>query len=75
MHPMKRKGMSKLTKFAKPSSAAFVAIAVGWVGYEVFRPAYDGNAGIASGNPYAPTRDTHSIGYHHRSRDHQHDHN
>lgn len=50
--------MSKLTKFAKLSSAACVAIAVGWGGYEAFRPAYDGTVGIATGAAYAPVRET-----------------
>ena len=31
---------------------------VGWAGYEVFRPAYDGNAGITYGEAFAPIRDT-----------------
>lgn len=50
--------MSKLTKFARISSAVCVTIAVGWGGYEVFRPAYDGTVGIAYGAAYAPVRDT-----------------
>jgi len=50
--------MSKLTKFAKLSAAACLTIAVGWGGYEVFRPAYGGTVGIAYGSAYAPARDT-----------------
>jgi predicted dienelactone hydrolase len=49
--------MANLTKFAKLSSALCVTIAVGWGGYEVFRPAYDGTVGIAHGSAYAPVRD------------------
>lgn len=49
--------MSKLTNFAKLSSVACVTIAVGWGGFEVFRPAYDGTVGIANGAAYAPVRD------------------
>ena len=50
--------MSKFTKFAKLTSALCATIAVGWGGYEVFRPAYDGTVGIAYGSAYAPVRDT-----------------
>ena len=49
--------MSRFTKFAKTSSALCVALAVGWAGYEVFRPAYEGTVGIAKGKAYAPARD------------------
>lgn len=49
--------MSKMTRFAKLSSVACVAIAVGWGGYEVFRPAYDGTVGTATGKAYATVRD------------------
>lgn len=49
--------MSTLTKFAKLSAAACVTIAVGWGGYDVFRPAYTGTVGIAHGSAYAPVRD------------------
>ncbi len=50
--------MSKFTKFAKLSSVACVAVLVGWGGYEIFRPAYDGSVGIAKGKAYAPVRST-----------------
>lgn len=49
--------MSKLTKFVKLSSPLCATIAVGWGGYEVFRPAYDGTVGIARGSAFAPVRD------------------
>lgn len=49
--------MCKLQKFAKLSAAACVTIALGWGGYEVFRPAYHGSIGIAYGSAYAPVRD------------------
>jgi len=49
--------MSKLTQFAKRAVAVCAIIAVGWGGYEVFRPAYDGTVGIAYGWAYAPVRD------------------
>ncbi len=49
--------MFKFRIFAKLSSATLVAAAVGWGGYEIFRPAYEGSVGIASGNAYAPVRD------------------
>ncbi len=50
--------MPKL-KTALKATAAVVALGLaGWATFEVFRPAYVGNAGISSGSAYAPVRDT-----------------
>lgn len=49
--------MSKLAKFTKLSSVALVAAAVGWGGYEVLRPAFEGSAGFTSDKAYALVRD------------------
>jgi len=50
--------MSKFNKFAKWSTLACVALAAGWGGYELFRPAYDGTVGIAKSKAHAPARQT-----------------
>jgi predicted dienelactone hydrolase len=50
--------MLKLTRIAQATSITCLAIAMGWAGYEVFRPAYDGTVGIARDKAYAPVRDT-----------------
>ena len=50
--------MTRLMKTAKLSATVVFAAAVGWGGYELFRPGYNGSAGITYGNAYAPVRDT-----------------
>ena len=49
--------MTKLKRVAKVAATTVVMVAIGWAGYEVFRPAYEGSAGIAHGKAYAPVRD------------------
>ena len=49
--------MGHLRKFTKLSAAALFTAAIGWGGYEILRPAYQGTVGIAYGKAYAPARD------------------
>lgn len=49
--------MSKFKKFTELSSVVVALAAVGWGGYETFRPAYDGRVGIAKGKAFASVRD------------------
>lgn len=48
--------MSTFRNLAKLSSAACLALAVGYGGYELLRPAYDGTVGFSKGKAYAPVR-------------------
>lgn len=50
--------MSKLKTSLKLSSVLCVAAGLGWGGYEIFRPAYEGTVGIARDRAYAPVRGT-----------------
>ncbi|WP_299028280.1 prolyl oligopeptidase family serine peptidase [uncultured Sulfitobacter sp.] len=55
--------MSKIRKLAKATVLATAMGLVAWAGYEVFRPAYEGTAGITYGTAYAPVRDR-SVDFH-----------
>lgn len=48
--------MSRARTFLKGSIAAIAFGLVGWSGYELMRPAYEGGAGIAYGAAHAPQR-------------------
>lgn len=48
--------MSRARTLLKASIAAIALGLTGWGGYELFRPAYDGGAGITYGAAYAPAR-------------------
>ena len=49
--------MFKQKKFAKIASAVLVIAALGWGGYQLLRPAYDGDVGITTAKAFAPARD------------------
>ena len=48
--------MSRFSKLMKGLGLATFVCAGAWGGYEMFRPAYDGGAGIAYGSAFAPIR-------------------
>jgi len=48
--------MSKLKTAMKGTALAVLIGLTGWGGYEVFRPAYEGGAGITYGTAFAPIR-------------------
>lgn len=50
--------MSIFIKLLKTTAAGCVIVALGWGGYELFRPANTGTVGITKAEAFAPARDT-----------------